>query len=511
MPASAKVLVALPLQVDAAGLAAAADASADPSNAAYRHFRTVGSIASTYGASASTVTDDTDQLAHDGLDLRLDPTGGAFWGLVTAAQVQQEFGTQLIERDGLYQPAGQPQVPKGLTGVTGVVGLTATGPASSTAGSGSTAAPTLSPPACPTSTIPSRSSLAQLYGFTHTLAAGDNGAGTSIDIVATSPLQSAVLTMYDHCTGASLSAAGISDTAVPGLSTSDGAGGGDGAEVALDSLVITLLAPQAHLGVVQFDAAQSLSFPMLQLLSQSSTTPDLLDITTVYCETQIGSADRGLSEWLLAALAATGTTTVAAAGDTGSSGCHPQSDSPAVTFPASSAFVASTGGADYQGSADDPQDLRVWDEQGLAGGGGGTSASIGPPPWQTGTKRRVPDVSAYAVPGGVGQVPACSAPTTCQWEGAGGTSLTATVLGAAGVLLAQEHGQGTTPARWGNLAGLLWRTLSGPSGAPALRDITTGANTTFTGSCCAATTGYDTASGWGLFDPDALRAALAGQ
>jgi hypothetical protein len=35
-------------------------------------------------------------------------------------------------------------------------------------------------------------------------------------------------------------------------------------------------------------------------------------------------------------------------------------------------------------------------------------------------------------------------------------------------------------------------------------DIVDGANTTFTQACCEAKPGYDTASGWGLLDPDSL-------
>ncbi|OAI38676.1 hypothetical protein AYO39_03520 [Actinobacteria bacterium SCGC AG-212-D09] len=494
VPGPTMVLVALPLQVNSAALARAANDASDPSSPSYRHFTSLASIAAMDGASSSSIAHDQARLREDGLALSLDPTHGVFWGSVSASQVHQYFGTDLVEAQGTIEPEGAPTVPEGLTGVTGVVGLTATAPSAmaSTAQSASSSA------ACPPS-IPSRESLAQLYGFTAALAAGDTGAGTSIEIVSINSLEPSVLSEYDRCTGANVRGTQITQDALPDVPSTGG-----GAEIALDSLVLTLLAPQAHLHVVRFDPVTSLSFPLLQLLG-ADTTPELLDITVGYCEQQVAAPAIGLSEWLLSAFAATGTTTVAAAGDTGSSGCHPQSNVPAVAYPGSSRFVATAGGADYQGTAGSPEDLRVWNEQGISGGGGGTSSLIAAPPWQPGSRRELPDASAYAVPGGAGEIPVCTSSTACGWQAVGGTSLTATVMGALGVLVSQELAAGGHPKRFGNLAGLIWRDARQ---ARSLTDITAGANTTFAASCCTATTGYDLASGWGLFNPDALRALV---
>jgi subtilase family serine protease len=483
--------VALPLQADAAGLERLANDAADPNAAQYRRFIGVPDIARRYGARAAVVSHDLRTLSADGIHLEADPTGAALWGTITAAQVQRHFGTRLVETSGIVEPAGTPRVPAGLTGITGVVGLTATATATSPA------AGTFAPAAanCPP-TIPTRASLARLFGFTNALANGTDGSGTSVDIVSTSAFEPGVLTAYDRCVHASLNADHITESQVPNAPP---ASGGD--EVALDSLVLTLLAPRAHLKVIRFDRATPLAFPLLQLLSSPATTPNVLDITDVYCETQLGSTAVALSERVLAALAATGTTTVTAAGDSGSSGCYPPNRSPAVTYPASSAFAASVGGADYDGSAASPGDLRVWNEPGISGGGGGRSSTLSAPPWQPGPKRTVPDASAYAVPGGVGSIPVCTSSSHCEWTLVGGTSLAATVLGDTGLLLAQKHGTDSHPARWGNLAGLLWRRSVT---AKAVRDITQGSNTTFDSACCHAKPGYDTASGWGLFNPDAL-------
>ena len=482
--------MALPLKGNDAGLEHLAATSADPNAAGYRHFLGVSAIATPYGASSRVVSSDLRTLSTEGVHLKVDPTRTALWGTVTAAQVRQYFGTNLVETSGIIQPSGTPKIPAGLSGTTGVVGLTAT--ASSTSYSTPATSGAIS---CP-STIPTRPSIAQLFGFTDAVENGADGSGTSIDIVSTSAFEPAVLATYNRCAHASLNADHISQSRVPNTPS---ASGGD--EVALDTLVLALLAPQAQLDVIRFDRATSLVFPLLQLLSLQSTMPNVLDITDVYCESELGAADIALSERLLAAVAATGTTTVTAAGDTGSSGCYPQTRSPAVTYPASSAFVASVGGADYDGAAASPGDLRVWDEPSIGGGGGGNSSIVGAPPWQLGPKRMVPDVSAYAVPGGIGSIPVCTSSSDCGWTVVGGTSLAATVLGDTGLLLAQELGTNGRPARWGNLAGLLWRRSTT---AKSLTDITQGSNTTYTSGCCSAKAGYDTASGWGLFDPDAL-------
>jgi subtilase family serine protease len=484
------VLVALRLSVDTAALATLADDTSDPADRQYRQFQSVATIAARYGASGSTISADERVLRADGLDLRPDATHAALWGTVTAAQVQRYFGTTLVESSGTIEPAGTPTPPAGLTGVTGIVGLTAsTSVPATSVGAGSATPP------CPP-TVPSRSSLATLFGFTGTVAAGSTGAGTDIDIVSVHQFEPATFANYNRCAGTALDADTITQATVPGSPPTSG-----GLEIALDSLVLTLLAPQARLHIVNFDPSSPLAFPLLFILGEGAT-PNVLDLTFTYCEDQVSRADLTLSEWLLAALAATGTTTAVAAGDTGSSACYPEKSAPAVAYPASSAFVSSIGGAQYAGSASSPSHLAVWNAPGSWGGGGGTSAVIAAPPWQPGPRREVPDVAAYAVPGGAGEVPACVTPNDCQWMAEGGTSLAASVLGAAGALDAQFYGEDGAVARWGNLAGQVWR--AGRSGHE-VTDIVSGSNTTFTGQCCQAVAGYDTASGWGLFDPDHLR------
>lgn len=482
-----KVLVALPLQVRARALGLVAGATADLQQIGFRRFLSVDEIADRFGARPDVVAADREVLRRDGLHLALDPTHGAFWGTVTAAQAKRYFGTTLVESSGAVTPASPPRPPDGLRSVTGVVGLTVSLSNPSPATGGSAAPP------CP-SDLPSRASLARLFGFDRSIAGGATGEGTEIDILAIHGFQPAVFANFNRCTGSSLDASSVTQSVVP---TTPPTGGGP--EDALDILVLSLLAPGTHIHVAQFDPSMPLVFPLIQTL-EGRGTPNILDITVTYCETRLTPPELALSEWLLAAFAATGTTTLAAAGDTGSSGCYP-STSPAVTYPASSRYSVAIGGASYSRSATSPQDLGVWNAPGSFGGGGGTSSLVRAPLWQAGSMRAVPDVSVYSAPGGAGSIPVCATRSNCVWSAVGGTSLAATVMGATGVLLEQQYGDAGRPLRLGNLAASLWRRTRHTS---AVTDIVDGANTTFTQACCEAKPGYDTASGWGLLDPDSL-------
>jgi hypothetical protein len=133
------------------------------------------------------------------------------------------------------------------------------------------------------------------------------------------------------------------------------------------------------------------------------------------------------------------------------------------------------------------------------------STQVPAPPWQHRPKREEPDASAYAVPGGIGYIPVCVSASDCIWSAEGGTSAAATVLGAVGVLFSEQYGVDGQPDRWGNFAGAFWRF---GRRATSIADITAGANTTFTSTCCSAEPGYDTASGWGLADADHVQQSI---
>ena len=353
---------------------------------------------------------------------------------------------------------------------------------------------------CPTP-IPTQSSLAALFGLSGIVDQGETGRGTDVDVVAIHDFEPAVFENYDHCTGAHLDTGRVSQITVPDTPATVG-----GPEVALDSLVLTLLAPDANLHIVHFDPSTSLVFPLMKLLGDGAP-PNVLDLTFTYCESQLQPTELSLSEWLLSALAAGGTTTAAAAGDTGSSGCYPITTNPTVTYPASSQYVTAIGGASYSGSPPAATGLTVWNTGGVAGGGGGTSDRVTAPPWQHTTMRQVPDLSAFSGSRESPGTSPCARRTTCaSGSRSAVSSLGTAVLGAAGALLAQRYGRAGRSARWGNLAERLWHAGANDK---AVIDIAAGANTTFNGTCCRAKAGYDTASGWGLLWPDNLTNLVA--
>lgn len=493
VPGDTKVLVALELKGNSAGLDRVADGAADPSNSEFGKFTTLASIASTFGAPLSAIDHDLALLDGWGIDLSVDATHGALWGEVTADQASAHFGTPLVETGGVIEPMDPPTVPAGLEDVTGVVGLsrTATGAPSTQTTQPKGIAP------C-SDAIETEASIASRFGFTQIVPNANGGSGTTVDIVALHGVVPTVFTEYATCSHEDVSFTG-SVHQVPLTTTQEG-----GPEVALDSIMLSLLAPKAKLNVFQFDANSPIAFPLLDLLTKTRSTPNVMDITVDFCETEMTAAAISLSEWLLAAIAATGTSVVVASGDSGSSGCYPDKSAPSVGYPASSQFVTAMGGVSYSGSAEAHTDLTSWNDKGTYGSGGGTSTKVHAPEWQGGTWRRVPDVAAEADPGSVGSIPVCTSRGHCAWESVGGTSVSATVLSAA-ALLAASYGTGVQ--RWGNLAPRLWR--HGTSDR-AVIDVTTGTNMTYSSSCCRAATGYDTVTGWGLFLPNEVISVLGG-
>ncbi len=478
------VLVALPLQTNLAGLSSLVAALADPANPNYHHFVDLPSVADQFGASATTVSADVAVLASLGVTLTADPTRSALWGPVNAGLIAQVFGTTLTTvsngTDQIIQPTGTPVLPAGLVGVTGAIGFTRSTQLGASAALSGTAA-------CPAAGTASAAALSSLYGF-NTLT-GSDGTGTSAVVFTVGTYEPESLDQYQSCTGTALSAVNITASSVPLAPPAAG-----GSEAALDMLLFQIIAPAAHVNVVHIDPNASIVFPLLNLLATGST-PEAIAFTLGYCETQVPARDVALAEWLLAATAATGTSSSAAAGDAGSAPCP--SSNPSVEYPASSAYVVAVGGAQYSGTAAAPVGLAVWNDNAGHASGGGTSTQVARPSFQsTGSERQIPDIAAYAAETGIGLIPVCATPTVCVWTQVGGTSAGTAVLSAAALIYSQRHGA----VRWGLLAPAIYRAAQ----QGHLTDITSGTNQTTTDLCCTAAVGYDPASGWGLMAPDTI-------
>ena len=197
---------------------------------------------------------------------------------------------------------------------------------------------------------------------------------------------------------------------------------------------------------------------------------------------------------------AAGMSYLAATGDNGA----------AVSWPSVSSKVVGVGGTTLTYSGSGTRSETAW-----SGTGGGTSAYVALPSYQSGTvggyaRRAVADTAFNADPNS-GQYVATLAPgaTTVRWVSAGGTSLAtpqwagllavanAMRVAAAKPLLGQPHAAlylqiGAVPTQY----------------AAAFKDVASGSN----GSCtvCTAKAGYDTPTGWGTPNVSALLTSLTG-
>jgi len=195
---------------------------------------------------------------------------------------------------------------------------------------------------------------------------------------------------------------------------------------------------------------------------------------------------------------ATGMTYLAATGDNGA----------AVSWPSVSSKVVAVGGTTLTYSGSGSRSETTW-----TGTGGGTSAYVALPSYQSGSisgyaRRAVADVAFNADPNS-GQYVAviASGMTTVRWVSAGGTSLStpqwaglfavanAVRVASAKALLGQPHAAiyqqiGAVPTTY----------------ATVFKDVSSGSN----GSCttCTAKTGYDTPTGWGTPNVSSLLTSL---
>ncbi len=194
-----------------------------------------------------------------------------------------------------------------------------------------------------------------------------------------------------------------------------------------------------------------------------------------------------------------GMTYLAATGDDGTQ----------VLWPSVSSKVLAVGGTTltYAGSGTTRSET-TW-----SGTGGGTSAYVALPSYQSGSiggyaRRAVADVAFNADPNS-GQYVALIAPgtTTPRWISAGGTSL-ATPQWAGLVAVANAMRAAAAKAPLGQVHAALYQGIGvvPTTYAAAFKDVTTGSH----GSCatCAAVTGYDTPTGWGTPNAGALLSSL---
>ena len=425
------------------------------------------------------------------------------------------------------------------------------------------------------------------------------GKGVTIAVVGQTDIVPADITDFRAASGLPVNNPTV--VTVPGttpLSVAAGSASNDLSETDLDLEYSGGVATGATIILVNSgDVGTSLQYAIQNTIN--GITVPIISQSYGACEAAYTSAAIGATEGFLAQANSQGQTVVLAAGDTGAADCDDSSTQTitsatqglAVDYPGSSSYVTDLGGSEFMGdgTAAAPQtgagtywsangsgsvsnDVvtsaksyipeMAWNDTtfsianngGLSAGGGGASALIKKPSWQTGVPnipadgfRDVPDISLDASPDHDSylyctQVTTVGSPnayvSSCQATSfrvsdpgqsdnndflalAGGTSFAAPEF--AGMLAVIEQKLSTGGGGLGNINPSLYKLASNATTyASAFHDITTGNNQvpcTPTSPNCptgsnpvigyVAGTGYDQATGIGTVDANNLATAFA--
>jgi subtilase family serine protease len=422
----------------------------------------------------------------------------------------------------------------------------------------------------------------------------DTGAGQSIAIVGQSAISASDIEAFDSA--ASITKGPISQVLVPGTGAST-VSPGDETESDLDLEWSGAIAPGANMFFVYTGSSDTTGVIDALAFAVDEGIAQIISISYGYCEEQFTTATIAPYEAVGQQAVAQGQTIIASSGDTGSTGCYGQygsgghgtgnapvaaDEEVAVNYPASSAYVTGVGGTEITAADSTSTNSTYWLAQGsnsilnslvayipevawnddaqyqsvltnggtwqnvLSATGGGPSAIIANPTWQTGvtgipasSNRLVPDVSLYSSPDYPGYL-FCTSDTSAWSSGqqascsndtfldavsgyptvAGGTSFAAPIFAGMVAIINQEKGytsgQGLiNPTLYTLAANNANYSLT----TPVFHDITAGssAGTPGVGNECLAsaayclsssgsttdfptTAGYDQATGLGSVD-----------
>jgi subtilase family serine protease len=596
LPASQTLTVDVTLKLgNEAGLDALLAGLADPKSPYFRQFVGRDQFGPEFGLSLAGIAKVREGLTSLGLNPGPTDPDRLFIPVTgTAAAIGRAFGTTLLNYRlpggrVAYQNTVAPQVPASIAPyVQGIVGLDniyraqrashrqaipgAQGPAvpaapatGTAAGSatGTVAAATAAHPARPCTTATNEAvafhgytadEFASHYGMTALYKAGDLGQGVRVALAELEPNLGSDIASYKACYGITTKVeATVVDKGV-------GSGAGEG-EAALDIENVAGIAPAATIDVYQ-DGSTTVD-PLFDIASRVAALDrdQVLSISYGLCEKEAGTAVLAAYQKVFKTLDAKGITTVAASGDSGSTGCYDGSATKSTVLspwvPAASPYVLSVGGTAMTSAG--PLSAEVaWNgstSKFPGAGGGGVSALLCMPNYQDfnqvfpktdppiqgmisahsvkakscvsgndpkGYRRQVPDISANG---------ASSSPYimvyTGKWFAFWGTSAgTSLVAGEAALIDASPYcsakgwGSGThvgiLPQALYSMMTVNSDVLYAQTPRWALRDITKGNNddtaSGYTGGLYPTAKGYDMATGLGapvltaedgfpLFDP----------
>ncbi len=474
----------------AAGQATLAARSGQPSLSA-------ADVGRLYGQSDATIQNLSGYFAGFGLQvLPLPPDRLSFRVSGTVAQVQASLGVQLHryqdpQGHAFFATDRDPQLPSAFAGtVQAIFGLDNYPSLQRLHSTGS--APT------PGDYVPNDMQTA--YNVAPLYAQGWTGAGQTIGAIGCDAFVASDIQTFRQQFG--LPSATVTTIAV------DGGADGSDVETTLDLEWGGAIATGANLRYYGF-ASSSGGCPFqgfLDAVTQAVTdnVASVLSISLGACESTYNSSGfltAMETEFAAAALQHQGV--FVASGDSGAFACG--GSTPAVSYPASSAFVTAVGGTSLKLNADSTyQSETAWGSSTECGGpcgtGGGKSTVIAEPSWQQGAglpnsggKRAVPDVALDADPA-TGNVVYftlnSSLGCTGFCGGIGGTSIATPEWAGLAAIANQMAGQSL-----GQLAPLLYAKpvqTAQSSANPPFHDVISGNNLFY-----QAKAGWDFPTGWG--------------
>jgi subtilase family serine protease len=373
---------------DQAALTAFLNGVTDPASPYYDKFLAVGQFGPRFGPSLAQVATVEDALKAAGLSPgpvssdRLDiPVTG------TAATIERGFGVTL---DRYRMPGGRvayantaaPRLSATIAPlVQGVVGLDDLYPMEPPGGSPAKVAPAALKSVAQVSRVTpaavgpqpcsnavgngnTANTIAGYYGTNLLYQLGDLGQGQRIALVEFEPNSTQDITNYETCYGV--------HTAVDYIKVGkNGAGTGAGSgEAALDIEMLIGLAPRATIDVYQAPPTQAAGLTIFRDFTGSHDKT--LSMSWASCEAKTSTSVMNAYETQAQKAAAQGQTILAAAGDTGSTGCLDNGSSVLSTeSPSILPYVVGVGGTSFNNNGAE----IVWNDSGSGNGAGGGGIS----------------------------------------------------------------------------------------------------------------------------------------
>jgi kumamolisin len=271
-------------------------------------------------------------------------------------------------------------------------------------------------------------------------------------------------------------------------------------ETSLDVQTVAAVDPGAQLRLVQTTPSDMVD-AFSRAIAGWGTVPDVISLSYSSCalaENTTAAPYAATLNALLAMAALNGVSSFVAAGDSGSTTCGTSTPGTTLSYPAVSPFVTAVGGTRLAlGAGNTRVSEVVWNDSKFgmqAAGGGGLSRKQPRPTYQDGfnpqNHRALPDISALA-----DVVPGWPDVISSKLQTVGGTS-GATPLAAAATALVDAAQQKAGRPLIGLANG--WFYQAAKSQPAAFYDITKGSNDLSGVGCCQAAVGYDLASGLGV-------------